>query len=145
MSTNFNSGLSAAGFPTSSDIWLELDGKKVAVVQSYNCKTTRSSYSVEAFGEEEPVATVQGSQNYVIQLTRLYATDQAIADGLDFYRSVCSKWKGALRLGGHLLFEVGMGQSQDVENLMDENGFEEIHSLPDTQGILRVVSGIINE
>ena len=46
MSTNFNSGLSAAGFPTSSDIWLELDGKKVAVVQSYNCKTTRSSYSV---------------------------------------------------------------------------------------------------
>ena len=86
MSTNFNSGLSAAGFPTSSDIWLELDGKKVAVVQSYNCKTTRSSYSVEAFGEEEPVATVQGPQNYVIQLTRLYATDQAIADGLDFYR-----------------------------------------------------------
>lgn len=66
-------------------------------------------------------------------------------DGLDFYRSVCSKWKGALRLGGHLLFEVGMGQAQDVENLMDENGFEEIHSLPDTQGILRVVSGIINE
>ena len=85
MSTNFNAGLSAAGFPTSSDIWLELDGQKVAVVQSYSCKTTRTSYAVEAFGEEEPVATVQGPQNYVIQLTRLYATDQAIADGLDFY------------------------------------------------------------
>ena len=86
MSINFNTGLSAAGFPTSSDIWLELDGKKVAVVQSYNCKTTRSSYSVEAFGEEEPVAPVPGPQTYVIQLTRLYATDPAIADGLDFYR-----------------------------------------------------------
>ena len=85
MSTNFNAGLSAAGFPTSSDIWLELDGQKVAVVQSYHCRTARSSYSVEAFGEEEPVATVQGPQSYVIQLTRLYATDQAIADGLDFY------------------------------------------------------------
>jgi hypothetical protein len=85
MSANFNSGLRDAGFPTSSDIWLELDGKKVAVVQSYNCKTTRSSMTVEAFGEEEPVATVQGPQNYVIQLTRLYATDQAIADKLDFY------------------------------------------------------------
>ena len=77
MSTNFSAGLSAAGFPTSSDIWLELDGQKVAVVQSYSCK---------AFGEEEPVATVQGPQSYVIQLSRLYATDQAIADGLDFYK-----------------------------------------------------------
>ena len=85
MSANFNSGLRDAGFPTSSDIWLELDGQKVAVVQSYNCKTTRSSLTVEAFGEDEPVATVQGPQNYVIQLTRLYATDQAIADKLDFY------------------------------------------------------------
>ena len=85
MSTNFSAGLSAAGFPTSSDIWLELDGQKVAVVQSYSCKASRSSYSVEAFGEEEPVATVQGPQSYVIQLTRLYATDRAIADGLNFY------------------------------------------------------------
>ena len=31
------------------------------------------------------MATVQGPNNYVIQLTRLYATDQAIADQLDFY------------------------------------------------------------
>ena len=77
--------MEATGFPTSCDIYLELDGRKVAVVQSYNCKTTRSSYAIEAFGEEEPVATVQGPQNYVIQLTRLYATDRAIADGLDFY------------------------------------------------------------
>ena len=85
MNSNFSAGLGAAGFPTSADIWLELDGRKVAVVQSYTCKTTRSSYCVEAFGEEEPVATVQGPQNYVIQLTRLYATDQAIRDGINFY------------------------------------------------------------
>ena len=85
MNTSINAGLRAAGFPTSADIWLELEGKKVAVVQSYSCKATRSSIAVEAFGEEEPVATVQGPQSYVIQLTRLYATDQAIADGLDFY------------------------------------------------------------
>lgn len=85
MNSNFSAGLGAAGFPTSADIWLELDGRKVAVVQSYTCKTTRSSYCVEAFGEEEPVATVQGPQSYVIQLTRLYATDRAIADGLNFY------------------------------------------------------------
>ena len=85
MSVSINAGLRDAGFPTSADIWLELDGQKVAVVQSYSCKTTRSSMTVEAFGEDEPVATVQGPNNYVIQLTRLYATDQAIADKLDFY------------------------------------------------------------
>ena len=85
LDTSISAGLRTAGFPTSSDIWLELDGRKVAVVQGYTCKAGRSSYAVEAFGEEEPVATVQGPQSYVIQLTRLYATDQAIADGIDFY------------------------------------------------------------
>ena len=74
-----------SGFPTSCDIWLELEGQKVAVVQSYRCKTTRESVAVEAFGEDEPVATIQGPQNHVVELTRLYATDEAIADGLDFY------------------------------------------------------------
>ena len=77
--------ISVTGFPTSCDIWLELDGKKVAVVQSYHCKTTRSSTSVEAFGEDEPVATMEGPQHHVIELKRLYATDKAIADGLNFY------------------------------------------------------------
>ncbi len=77
--------MNMAGFPTSSDIYLELDGKKVAVVQSYACKATRTGTAVEAFGEDEPVATIQGPQNHVIELTRLYATDSAIADGLDFY------------------------------------------------------------
>lgn len=77
--------MNMTGFPTSSDIYLELDGKKVAVVQSYACKATRTSTAVEAFGEDEPVATIQGPQNHVIELTRLYATDSAIADGLDFY------------------------------------------------------------
>lgn len=67
------------------------------------------------------------------------------ADGLDFYRSVCSKWKGALRLGGKLLFEVGMGQAPAVEEIMTQNGFEEVQSFQDTQGIWRVVSGVINE
>ena len=77
--------MKAAGFPTSSDIYLEVEGKKVAVVQSYTAKTTKTSSVVEAFGEEEPVATIPGQRNHVIELTRLYATDEAIRDGLNFY------------------------------------------------------------
>ncbi len=76
---------SAAGFPTSSDIYLELEGKKVAVVQSYTARATKSSTAVEAFGEAEPVATIVAQCQYVLELTRLYATDDAIADGINFY------------------------------------------------------------
>ena len=77
--------MSIAGFPTSSDIYLEVDGTKVAVVQSYSSKASKTSRAVEAFGEEEPVATVPGQTTHVLELTRLYATDEAIRDGIDFY------------------------------------------------------------
>ena len=77
--------MSIPGFPTSSDIYLEADGARVAVVQSYAAKTTKSSTAVEAFGESEPVATSPGQAAHMIELSRLYATDQAIRDGLNFY------------------------------------------------------------
>ena len=73
------------GFPTSADIYLEVDGRKVAVVQSYTAKASKSSRSVEAFGESEPVATIAGQRRYVLELTRLYATDDAVSDGINFY------------------------------------------------------------
>ena len=73
------------GFPTSSDIYLELEGKKVAVVQSYAAKAIKSSKNVEAFGESEPVGTIEGQKKYTLELTRLYATDDAVSDGINFY------------------------------------------------------------
>lgn len=77
--------MALAGFPTSSDIYLEVDGKKVAVVQSYSAKSTKSAAAVEAFGEKQPVATIQGQAIHTVELTRLYATDEAISDGLKFH------------------------------------------------------------
>ena len=77
--------MKVSGFPTSRDIYIEVEGKKVAVVQSYVAKTTRSSSVVEAFGEDQPVATIPGPRKHVIELTRLYATDEAIRDGLNFH------------------------------------------------------------
>lgn len=71
--------------PTSADIYLEVDGRRVAVVQSYRVTTTRDSRAVSAFGQSEPVATIRGTAAYTIELSRLYATDEAIRDGLDFY------------------------------------------------------------
>ena len=73
------------GFPTSSDIYLEVDGTRVAVVQSYSAKASKSSTAVEAFGEAEPVATIEGQTSHVVELTRLYATEDAVSDGINFY------------------------------------------------------------
>lgn len=73
------------GFPTSSDIYIEANGKKVAVVQSYKASATRSEQVVEAFGEKEPVATIASQLTYRLELTRLYATDEAISDGINFH------------------------------------------------------------
>ena len=73
------------GFPTSADIYLEVDGKRVAVVQSYSARAVKTSRAVEAFGESEPVATLDGQRKYTLELTRLYATDEAISDGINFY------------------------------------------------------------
>ena len=77
--------MSITGFPTSSDIYLEAGGRKIAVVQSYKARAKRTGRTVEAFGETEPVATLEGTRSYEIVLTRLYATDTAISDGIDFF------------------------------------------------------------
>ena len=44
--------MSIAGFPTSSDIYLEVNGVKAAVVQSYTARASKTSRAVEAFGED---------------------------------------------------------------------------------------------
>ena len=75
----------SAALPMSSDIYLEVGGKKVAVVQSYQATAKKKDRSVEAFGESEPVATIAGQPSYTLELTRLYATDSAISDGINFH------------------------------------------------------------
>ena len=71
--------------PTTADIYLEVDGRRVAVVQSYKVTATRSSKAIYAFGQEAPVATIRGQGKYTLELTRIYATDEAIGDGVSFY------------------------------------------------------------
>lgn len=63
-------------------------------------------------------------------------------DGLDFYRSVCRRWRDVLHTGSRLAFEVGIGQADDVLRLMRGEGFGELEILPDPAGIPRVVTGL---
>jgi len=65
-------------------------------------------------------------------------------DGLDFYRSICAHWREALRPGGRLYFEVGIGQADDVLRIMRTVGFGDIEVIPDLNDIPRVVWGILH-
>ena len=71
--------------PTTADIYLTAEGKKLAVVQSYKVTASRTGRAVQAFGQEEPVATIRGAAQYELELSRIYATDTAIRDGVDFF------------------------------------------------------------
>ncbi len=77
--------MSLGAMPATGDIYLECEGKKVAVVQNYRAIAKKSERTVEAFGESEPVATIAGQPSYTIELTRLYVTDSAISDGIRFH------------------------------------------------------------
>ena len=44
-------------------------------------------------------------------------------DGLDFYRAIAQNYKEALKSGGYLCFEFGMGQGDDVCRILEENGY----------------------
>ena len=65
-------------------------------------------------------------------------------DGLDFYRAICAQWRTALRADGRLLFEVGIGQADDVLRIMRAVGFGDIEVIPDLNDIPRVVWGILH-
>ena len=71
-------------FPTSRDIYIEVNGKKIAVVESYKARSNRDSRYVEAFGEEEPVGTVAGRVRHAIELSRVYVAGEGAAH-VDFF------------------------------------------------------------
>lgn len=87
-----------------------------------------------------PTGDIAGLDSSVRDYEPIMALDGG-EDGLDFYLSIASKWKSALRLGGTLLFEVGIHQAPAVEDILAKNGFENIQTAADPQGIWRVVEG----
>jgi release factor glutamine methyltransferase len=44
-------------------------------------------------------------------------------DGLDFYRSIAQNYGNALKTGGYLCFEFGMGQGDAVCQILESNGY----------------------
>lgn len=63
--------------------------------------------------------------------------------GLEFYEKIIDGAPKILNKNGYLLFELGIGQSKDVENKMQKAGFTDIEIIKDFAGIDRVISGKI--
>jgi len=62
-------------------------------------------------------------------------------DGLDFYRRIVEEAKTRLNKKGWLMFEIGQGQANAVEELMQNNGFDNVMAIKDYNRIERVVYG----
>ncbi len=70
--------------------------------------------------------------------TALYGGD----NGLYFYEQLTRIWKGRLKSGGVLMYEIGAGQENAVESILKQNRFENGCHKRDICGIIRVVYGV---
>ena len=52
-------------------------------------------------------------------------------DGLQFYRAIAKNFSHALKPGGYLCFEFGMGQGDDVCRILEENGYTVLNRTKD--------------
>lgn len=78
--------MSKKGIPTSDDIYFRIihngASKKVAVVESYKVNRRKETKTQDSFGEKESVATYSAKTSYELEISRAYATDEAINDGI---------------------------------------------------------------
>lgn len=62
------------------------------------------------------------------------------ASGYDFYECIIPLYKGKIRKGGVIAFEIGEGQSEYIAALLRDEGFEDIRLYDDIQSIPRAVT-----
>ncbi len=85
--------------------------------------------------------TIQEEVSYEPDLA-LYTTDEK---GLAFYEKIIKDAPKFLNKGGSLMFELGIGQSTSVAQLMKKAGFGNIKVLKDLANIDRVIFGTLQK
>lgn len=66
----------------------------------------------------------------------LYTQDNK---GLEFYEKIIKEAKNHLNKNGYLLFEMGLGQSEEIHKLLKDNGYQNIQIEKDLAEIDRVI------
>jgi release factor glutamine methyltransferase len=108
------------------DLLAPVAGRRFSIVASnppYVPLTDRDSLSVEV-REHEPHGA-------------LFAGE----DGLDIYRRLIPEAREHLLPGGWLVMEIGYGQRDAIETMLQSNGYAETHFVEDYQRIPRVAAG----
>lgn len=80
-------------------------------------------------------ATIQKEVTFDPDLA-LYTKDE---NGLEFYEKISKNAKNYLNKNGYLLFEMGLGQSEDIKQILEQEGYKNIQIEKDLAGIDRVI------
>ena len=80
-------------------------------------------------------ATIQKEVTFDPDLA-LYTKDEK---GLEFYEKISKNAKNHLNKNGYLLFEMGLGQSEDIKQTLEQEGYKNIQIEKDLAGIDRVI------
>ncbi len=80
-------------------------------------------------------ATIQKEVTFDPDLA-LYTSDEK---GLEFYEKISKDAKNYLNKKGYLLFEMGLGQSEAIKNILENNNYKNIQIEKDLAGIDRVI------
>lgn len=64
----------------------------------------------------------------------------AEGDGTGFYSAIIEQSKKYLNVGGYIVFELGINQSETVKSYFEENGFKDVVIEKDLAGIDRVIT-----
>lgn len=107
-----------------SDLFLNLEGEKFDIIVSnppYIPPQEKAHIQKEVLKEPD---------------LALYTKDDK---GLEFYEKIIQNAPKHLNSKGYILFELGIGQSKDVKNLLVQNGFKNIEIEKDLANIDRVI------
>lgn len=107
-----------------SDLFLNLEGEKFDIIVSnppYIPPQEKAHIQKEVLKEPD---------------LALYTKDDK---GLEFYEKIIQNAPKHLNSKGYILFELGIGQSEDVKNLLVQNGFKNIEIEKDLANIDRVI------
>ncbi len=105
-----------------SDLFCDIKGKYDIIVSNppYIAKFEFGTLQKEVL--KEPRAALDGGE-----------------DGLDFYRRTIEGAPLHLNIGGHLLFEIGFGQANEIKEIIESGPFKVLSINKDFNGIDRVV------
>lgn len=121
---------------------IELNHSDVTVIEADVLSENTDLSGFDIIVCNPPYLTAEDMKSLQREVT--YEPEAALfggSDGLEFYRKITRIWGRKLNAGGILAYEIGMGQENDVRQIMHENGFLNIEFIKDLPGIIRVVKG----